>query len=220
MSDFIFISDFDGTITDKDFYWILLDDYIGQKGIDFYHHWKKSKKIGTEFLNIIFGWQQMTNEDHDKALAKVTMDGSLETLVEFVEGHQGEFHILSAGFDYYIHHALKRQGLDHLHVLTNKGAFKEGRFVMTPDETSPYYSDVYGINKEAVALHYKTVGKKLYFAGDSEPDFWAAKHADVVFAKNELARIMDAHGLSYYAYSDFNDIYTRLKNLDIDSQLV
>lgn len=210
MKDFIFISDFDNTISERDFYWIVIDYYIGQRGIDYYTEWKKSNKIGAEFLNTVFSWYTFTEEEHIKALDRVRMDKHLEEVEAFVTDHGGEFHILSAGFRYYIDYALAKRHLGHLNVITNEGSFRDGHFVMEPDETSPFYSDIYGINKEAVALHYKAQTKKLYFAGDSEPDFWAAQHADVIFAKDELARILDTSGIPYLTYRNFQDILTAL----------
>lgn len=211
MSDLVFISDFDNTISAKDFYWILLDDYIGQKGIDFYTEWKKTKKIGTEFLNKVFTWYTFSEEEHHEALSKVSMDPDLEKVVDFVESHNGDFHICSAGFRYYIDDALAKRGLGHLSLHTNKGDFRDGIFVMEPDEDSPFYSDVYGINKEKVALYYKKQAKKLYFAGDSEPDFWAAQHADVIFAKHELAGILEDKGMDYLPYENFADILQHME---------
>lgn len=211
MKDFIFISDFDGTITAKDFYWILLDDYIGQKGIDYYHEWKKTGKIGIEFLNKVFTWHTFTEDERLEALSKVSIDKDLERIVDFVTEGGGDFHILSAGFRYYINDALKKRDLSHLHVITNEGTFRDSTFIMEPDASSPFYSPVYGVDKEKAALHYKKDCKKLYFAGDSEPDFWAAQHADIIFAKHELAHILDDKGISYYKYESFADILTHLK---------
>lgn len=198
MKDFIFISDFDGTITKKDFYWILLDDYIGQKGIDFYHEWKKSKKIGTEFLNTVFTWHTFTDQERLESLSKVEMDESLESLMELIKKLNGDFMILSAGFDYYINHVLKEKGLEDTHLITNKGDFKNDTFIMEPDNTSEFYSDVYGVDKGSVARYYKDKCKKLYFVGDSEPDYYAAIEADVIFAKTELAAILDKENRAYY----------------------
>jgi len=211
MREFIFISDFDGTITQKDFYWILLDDYIGQKGIDFYYEWKKSKKIGTEFLNTVFKWYEFTEVEKNEALDKVLLDKDLEKTVGLVEERGGEFIILSAGFDYYIQDALEKRGLNHLKLLTNHGKFINNSFVMEPDESSPYHSDIYGIDKEKVAIHYRKQCKKLYFAGDSEPDYLAALQADVIFAKHELARLLEVNNISYIPYDNFNDILSEMK---------
>lgn len=211
MKDFIFVSDFDGTITKKDFYWILLDDYIGQKGIDYYHEWKKTKKIGTEFLNTVFTWHTFTEDERLEALGKVDIDDHLEQVVDYVIEKGGDFHICSAGFKYYIDIALEEKGLGHLSVHTNEGTFRNDTFIMEPDEASPFFSKIYGINKEIVALYYKERCQKLYFAGDTEPDFHAAKHADVIFAKHELAVLLDKAGIDYYPYVDFADILKLLK---------
>lgn len=206
MKDLIFISDFDGTITNKDFYWILLDDFIGQKGIDYYTEWKKTKKIGIEFLNKVFTWHNFTEEERVQALDQVCIDKDLDKVIEFVEKNGGDFRILSAGFRYYIDYVLAKYDLSDIPVLTNEGAFREGRFIMEADESSPFYSELYGIDKEKVMCHYKTLYKKVCFAGDSEPDFGAAKHADVIFAKNELAHLLDQAGIKYYCYNNFADI--------------
>lgn len=211
MKDFVFISDFDGTITAKDFYWILLDDYIGQKGIDFYYEWKKSKKIGTEFLNTVFTWHTFTDEERLEALGKVEVDESLIPVIELIEELNGEFIILSAGFDYYINHVLKLKELTDIKLLTNKGDYKNNTFIMEPDKASEFYSPVYGIDKGKVARHYKTLAKKLYFVGDSEPDYYAAIEADVIFAKTELANILDSKGIEYYPYESFEDILQLMK---------
>lgn len=211
---FVFISDFDGTITSKDFYWILLDDYIGKKGIDFYHEWKKSKKIGTEFLNTVFGWRPLSEEECTEAIGKVQIDESLKTVIEWVEDLGGDFWILSAGFSYYIERVLERHQLDHVTLYTNPGSFENHVFKMNPQESSPFYSPVYGIDKQKVALYAKERYEYVIFAGDSEPDYHAAVHADLIFAKHELAKLLDQQGKTYIPYDNFKDILSYLKNLD------
>lgn len=213
MKKFNFISDFDNTISNKDFYWIIIDDYIGKAGVDFYTEWKKTKKIGSDFLNQVFAMHQLSQAEHDEALSKVTMDEGLSRVVDLVEASDGDFHILSAGFDYYIKAVLQRYDMTELSVHTNKGVFEDGYFKMCPDPTDTFYSPLYGIDKEKVALHYKKQCEHLIFAGDSEPDFWAARHADVVFAKEELARIMDENGMPYIPYSSFDEIYKALTEI-------
>jgi len=202
----VFISDFDGTITAKDFYWILLDDYIGEKGIAYYHEWKKTQKIGTEFLNTVFSWKKFSQAEMEEAIAKVSIDSHLNALLSFLKESGSDFWILSAGFDFYIEKALERRGLGHLNLFTNPGDFVNDSFIMLPDASSPFYSPVYGIDKEKVAMTAKEQFDILLFAGDSEPDFRAAIHADVIFAKHELARLLEQNEIRYYPYDNFEDI--------------
>ena len=211
MNDFVFISDFDGTITKKDFYWIIIEDYIGQRGIDFYKEWKKSKRIGVEFLNKVFTWHTFTEEEREEALNKVEIDKKLPEVIEEVKKQGGDFVILSAGFRYYIDYVLQKEGIEDIPVYTNEGSFKNNTLVMEPDEDSPYYSELYGIDKEKVAKEHHNKYKKIYFAGDSQPDFKAALYADVIFAKDELAKLLDEAEHPYIKYSNFGEILAYLE---------
>ena len=216
----IFISDFDGTITKKDFYWILLDDYIGEKGIDYYKEWKKRKKIGTEFLNTVFTWYEFTEDERIEALNKVEIDKGVTQVRDYIQQIGGEFLILSAGFKYYIDYALDKYGIEQMKVITNNGDFRNNTFIMEPDNNSIYYSEIYGIDKEKVAKEYRNKCKLLIYAGDSEPDYKAALYADIIFAKNELADMLDNNNINYYKYESFIDIYEKLRgslNLKWDS---
>ena len=211
MKDSIFISDFDGTLSKKDFYRILLSDYIGQEGIDYYYRWKEDKKIGTEFLNNIFTWYQFSDKERLEALNKVEIDEKLEEVSGYIKNHGGEFMILSAGFDYYIEYALNKRNCQHIQLITNNGTFRDGTFIMEPDQKGEFYSSVYGVDKEAVAKYYRTKCKKMYYAGDSEPDYLAALQADVIFAKDELAKLLSLNDHRYIAYKSFEDILEHLK---------
>jgi len=140
------------------------------------------------------------------------MDQSLEKVIKYVQEAGGEFMILSAGFRYYIEDALERRNIKGIKVLTNEGGFKNRTFVMEANKKSDFYSEIYGIDKEKVAKYYKRKCKKLYFAGDSEPDYLAAINADVVFAKGELAGLLDKNGRCYIPYTSFVDILSYLDN--------
>lgn len=209
----IFISDFDGTLSLKDFYWILIDDYIGEEGKEHYLAWKKDNKIDVTFLNKVFTWHSFNKDEHDEILGKVKLDEGIYGLLDLLEVDDVAFELLSAGFSYYIEAALKRYKLEYLKVTTNPGAFENGLFVIQPDDNAWFYSEVYGVNKETVIKRYKETYETVYFAGDSEPDFLAAVAADVRFAKDELARLLDVAGIDYYAYTCFDDITRVMKQL-------
>lgn len=211
--DGIFISDFDNTLTLKDFYWIVIDDYIGDAGREFYDAWKKEKKIGVDFLNAIFGWRTFTEEEHAEALSKVIFSPGYEKVLKRLDKAGMDFMVLSAGFDYYIRIVLAAGGLEEVPVVANRGRFQDGHFIVDPDPAAWYYSPLYGVDKEAVVRRFKEEYGTVYFAGDSEPDFLAAKAADVRFAKTELARLLDEAGISYHPYEDFHDIARTLKGL-------
>ncbi|MCF8019649.1 MAG: MtnX-like HAD-IB family phosphatase [Vallitaleaceae bacterium] len=214
MKDHIFISDFDGTITLKDFYWIIIDDYIGEKGRDHYLAWKKKEKIGLTFLNKIFTWHKFTQADHDTVLSKVVIDSTFKRLDTWTQDHNMDLMVLSAGFRYYIDYAMDLAALSHIPIITNEGSFRNGHFKMQANEKSWFYHKVYGVDKEKVVLHYKKKYKKVYFAGDSEPDYKAALSADIRFAKGELLELLKASGHTYYLFETFADIIDILESLE------
>ncbi|MBN2222705.1 MAG: hypothetical protein JW708_10900, partial [Vallitaleaceae bacterium] len=104
-----------------------------------------------------------------------------------------------------------------IEVLTNPGSFRNQTFVMEPKEDSPYYSPIYGMDKGIVAKTYKQQCKTLIFVGDSEPDYYAAQWADLIFAKEgeELARILTEKGVKHHTFKDFSDVQRILRDLGI-----
>jgi len=205
----VLITDFDNTMSKKDFYQIVIEDYIGEAGRAFYLETKKMGKISIEFLNKVLGWREFTRQEHDEMLMKVQIDIDSENLVAHVEKTGGDFMVLSAGFDYYIKKTLEQHQLGHLKLITNPGTYEDGRFIIKPDQTSPYYSEVYGVDKGKVVLDYKN----QYVIGDSEPDYHAAVHADIVFAKEELYEMMIAHQLPCYHIEDYSSVIKILKTI-------
>lgn len=65
------------------------------------------------------------------------------------------------------------------------------------DEYIEFYSDRYGIDKLSVVKKLKNNYKKIFYAGDSEPDIKPALVADVVFAKGELVELLKKNRLKY-----------------------
>ena len=123
----------------------------------------------------------------------------------------GDFYILSAGTDYYIHYILKKYGITDVEVYSNKGFFKEDNVHMDIDENHWHYSERYGIDKSKVIQKLKEEYETVYFAGDSEPDSHPAKFADVTFAKDALQDLLRQQGVPFVAVETFEDINNILK---------
>ncbi len=206
----IFLSDFDGTATAKDFYKIVLDA-IGPQGWDYVAAHRKTGKVDYHFLNHIFGWLDLTHQAYEALLDTIEIDETLMALIGFLEQHQIEFSFVSAGFDRYILDALQRKGFGQIALITNPGIFQEGRMKMIPDQNSPFYSPVFGIDKGLVVADFKKRYDLVYFAGDTEPDFTAAMAADVVFAKGELIPQLEAANKPFIAFERYEELLPHLK---------
>lgn len=207
MHKHIFISDFDGTITKKDFYWIVIDDYIGQEGADFHKSWKAQQKINVPFLNHIFAWHTFDEQEKASLLDKVEVDEFVGPMVAFLAEKNMDFLILSAGLMTYIKELQQSGKLPKCEIISNAGTFRDGHYVIEPNESEWFFSSIYGVDKETVVLHAQKEHQLVCFAGDSEPDFKAAVAADIRFAKSELADLLVRAGYEFYHYETFEDIH-------------
>ena len=214
MKKAIFISDFDGTVTARDFYKIMIDQHIGQPGWDYFTEYRKTHKLGYEFLNRIFGWKSLTATEYQELTGKISLDASLPDFLDFLGSRQVDFLLISAGFDRYILDTLERHGLQHLPLITNPSVFSEGKIEIVPDADTPWYSPLFGIDKGAAVRKIKQDYSLVFFAGDSEPDLGAALAADLVFATGELPELLDKEGKKYIPFTTFSEIQHYLKGLD------
>lgn len=206
----IFVSDFDGTATALDFYKIVLNR-IGDAGWEYVKEYRKTGKVDYHFLNKIFGWELLSDEDYDQLIDTIELDKTLKPFLAYLEEINLPFKFVSAGFDKYIEDILDKEGYENIDVMTNPGSFKDGILKMSPDEASPFYSELFGIDKGKVMKSLSETYDFMYFAGDTEPDLGAALEADVVFAKGELIPLLEKHKKAYIAFESYEEIIEHLK---------
>ena len=206
MKKFAFVSDFDGTLTDKDFYHIIMDNYLQDWGRQFYEDWKKTQKINVEFLNKILGSIDRTEEEILAEIHRIPLDEHGQKFIEEIQKAGGEFYILSAGTTYYIDLLLAHRRIENVKVISMAGVYKNRGIEIIPDEASPYFSKVFGVNKAKVVEDLKKEFETVFFAGDSEPDLGAAKAADIAFAKNDLKELLAKEKMEFIPFNNFGEI--------------
>jgi 2-hydroxy-3-keto-5-methylthiopentenyl-1-phosphate phosphatase len=210
MKKWAFVSDFDGTISSQDFYWLVINKYFPE-GNELYKRWKAAELLDIDFLQTVF---KSIHQDEAKIIEDILtlpIDPYIPQFVKAVQENGGDFFILSAGTDYYIHHVLKKYGIQNVKVLSNEGYFHENNVHIKLDETHPHFSKRYGIDKSKVIQEIKGQYDRVYFAGDSEPDSHPAAYADITFAKNGLQEILIERNISFIPVENFKEIETYLK---------
>ncbi len=210
----IFISDFDGTITRRDFYWMVIDRYIGSEGIALYHRWQAKEMTDIDFLNRVFNSIGQPEKKILQDISMIPLDESFFSFINWLRGEGDQVHIVSAGCGYYIQAVLQQHGLAEIPVLSNPGYYRDGGIYMETDTASPWYHPVYGVDKGKYVRSFKQPGRTVWFAGDSRPDLDAARSADIAFAirGSQLAEMMDAGGWDYVPFSDFDEIRQWMEN--------
>ena len=208
MSDkkFIFISDFDGTLTHKDFYQMIIDDYLGKHGQDLYEAWRRKEYKDRDFLHKIYSSMNRNEEEILEDILRIEWDEAASEVIQAIRKAGGEFVILSAGTSYYIERLLESKGLSDIKVYSNPGIYKNGGIHLDIDEEGIYFSDQYGIDKAKVVADLKNQYPYVYYAGDSAPDIPPCKLADTCFAKDKLQEMLRDEGVDFIPISDYRDI--------------
>jgi 2-hydroxy-3-keto-5-methylthiopentenyl-1-phosphate phosphatase len=206
MKKFAFVSDFDGTLTDRDFYHIVMDKYLKAWAWEYYDEWRKTKKINVDFLNRIFGSMDRSEEEILEDILQLPLDPYAIDFIKKVEAFGGDFYILSAGTSYYINKLLGHLNIHNVTVISMEGKYQNRGITIIPDPQSEYYSSIWGVDKAKVVLSLKGKYEKVYFAGDSEPDAGAAKAADCAFARNELIKHLSEQKVPFIPFNKYNEV--------------
>jgi 2-hydroxy-3-keto-5-methylthiopentenyl-1-phosphate phosphatase len=210
MKKWAFVSDFDGTISKKDFYWIVIEKYYPE-GEELFKEWKAGHIKDIDFLSRIFSSIDQDEEKIIDDILNIPIDEHVPNFIQKVQENGADVYILSAGTDYYIHHILKKYEIENVTVLSNDGYYKNKNIHMNIDPEHRHYSERYGIDKSKVIQELKEKYKTVHFAGDSEPDSHPAIHADLTFAKDALQDILTEKGVPFVAVETFKDIEEKLK---------
>lgn len=211
MKKFLFVCDFDGTISTEDFYKKMMRKYMPEKEKTGFVDFKAGKIQDIVFLNDIFNNINLDEIKLDEDILSLSLDDSFKDLIQEVHRLQGDFIVLSAGCEYYIKKIFEYHHLYNIPIYSNKGLYLNKGMHITPDLTSPFYSERYGIDKEKVVKHFKEKYDFLFYAGDSGPDFLASLHADVRFGKDELINIFNEHNTPHIPFRCFTEIIPLLK---------
>lgn len=211
MQRIAFVSDFDGTLSLKDLYHLILENYLGEAGKAMYTQWIKSNKINVAFLNQVFSSVSWSEERWHEEILKIPVDAEAFRLIADVKSRGWDFYVLSAGTSYYIHKLFAHYGIRDVSVTSMEGRYENGAIRIYPDIHSPFYSEVFGIDKGKFIQKLKESYDWVLFAGDSEPDLAAAKAADLAFAKAQLQTLLQAEGADFVPIRDFSDVRKTLE---------
>ncbi|MFC7320033.1 MtnX-like HAD-IB family phosphatase [Halobacillus campisalis] len=210
MKNWAFVSDFDGTISLKDFYWIVIEKYFPE-GEELFKKWKAGEMKDIEFLTTVFSSIDQDEQQIIEDIRQIPIDSYIPEFIKTVQNHGGDFYILSAGTDYYIHHILEKYDIKQVTVLSNEGYYQDKNVHMNLDPEHRHFSERYGIDKSKVIQDLKKEYETVHFAGDSEPDSHPAVYADLTFAKDALQDILKEKHIPFIPVTTFKEIEAELK---------
>ncbi len=204
------ISDFDGTITQKDVCYHLLEKYADFKWKEIDDKWIKGNISTEETYRSILSKLNIGQSDLNKVIDEVEIDKTFASFARRCKAEGIRIIVASDGLDYYIEKILKREGLEFIPVYANKLRFEEGKWVMsfpgTLNGKCRRRKNPCGCCKGDIVLEGKKEENKIVFIGDGASDRCAADNADYVFAKGFLKKYCEDNNVKHYPFETFSDV--------------
>lgn len=205
-------TDFDGTISEDDFFWYVADSYFDKSALEPWNKYLRGELTHLEAMNAIFSQIRLPETELLAFIDTIRIDPEFAATAELCR-HKGiPVYIASAGCDYYINRLLGSViAANNIRLVTNHGVYSPHTgLVMHPPADSPFYDPEVGISKAKVVDLLHDQGYRVVMAGDGPPDFPAAEKADEVFAKKILLEKCLQANIKTRTFNTFKDVYNFL----------
>jgi len=197
--------DFDGTVTEEDASFFLLDAFAQGDWRRLLRDYKEHRISVGEFNTKAFA---MVKDDKPTLLealkGKVKVRAGLHELVNYCLGEGFRLVIVSNGLDFYIKAVLKDLGLESIEVHAAQASFHpEGMKVQYVGPDGERLEDGF---KEAYTQSFLKLGYRVIYIGNGDSDVAPAKYAHYVFATGDLLAYCKDNNLKYKPFETFIDV--------------
>jgi 2-hydroxy-3-keto-5-methylthiopentenyl-1-phosphate phosphatase len=198
--------DFDGTISRGD----VTDALLAAHATD--PAWRSrddayvAGRVGSRAL---LAWDAtILEQDRAKLEATARLQPADPTFARFVAAVRdlgAAVEVVSDGLGFYVEPYLDRLGVGDLPVATSRLDFSARPFRLEFPFGHPACFVCGTCKRERVRAHQEA-GRFVAFVGDGDSDRYGAWQADLVFAKDRLARLCEAEGWPYLRWERFADV--------------
>ena len=199
--------DFDGTVTEEDVSFFLLDTFAQGDWRGLLRQYKENRISVGDFNTRAFAMVK-----HDKAAllkevkVKTKVRPGFQELVNYCQKKDFRLVIVSNGLDFYIGAVLKDLGLENIEVHAAQASFHpEGMVVQYIGLDGKIVEDGF---KDAYVKSFLKLGYRVIYVGNGDSDFPPAKYAHHVFATGELLTYCRENNLNCKPFENFIDIVT------------
>ncbi len=196
--------DFDGTVTEEDISFFLLDAFAQGDWRRLLREYKEHEISVGEFNTKAFA---MVKADKPTLLGalkgEVKVRAGFHELVNYCLKKGFRLVIVSNGLDFYIKAVLKELGLENIEVHAAQASFHpEGMEVQYVGPDGKRLEDGF---KEAYIETFLKLGYRVIYIGNGDSDVAPAKYAHYVFATGELLAYCRENNLKYKPFETFID---------------
>lgn len=207
--------DFDGTISTIDIGSNLFDRFGSRRA-------EHERRLMAGELPIRDYWRAlaeglrtpMTVEILDEYLRAIPIDEGFAELLAFARAEAIPFTVASDGFDLYIDRYLRLHGAGDVDIWCNHAELDaDGRMAMSFPHATEGCACFSAACKRNVVLLRAHPEERIVYIGDGISDYCPAEHADIIFAKGQLAAYCNAHRLPHYPFTTLADVARQLRLL-------
>ena len=210
--------DFDGTVTRRDVGNEFFRHFGGELCDRIVSEYRGEKIPAQECFRGEAAAMRFFSLDEARALlAQQKVDETFGALVTFCRHNSIDLSIVSDGLDFYIQEILTVRGFHDIQVFANRAELiPEANGLFSLSVHFPYSDaecDRCGCCKRNIMLTHSGEDEIIVFVGEGYSDRCPAEYADIVFAKDALQTYCQERNISYFLYTSFADVVSRLTNL-------
>jgi len=204
--------DFDGTITEEDMGFLLLDSFASEDWRRLLTEYREGRtSVGCfntrSFATVKADKQTLVNF----VRSKVKIRAGFHELLAYCRRKGFRFVIVSNGLVFYIEAILRDTGVDNIHILAAQTKFTpegiEARYI------GPEGNQIQDGFKEAYIRSFLSKGYRVVYIGNGNSDASPAKQAHHIFATGELLAYCKETELNCTPFVALNDVVRGLELL-------
>jgi 2-hydroxy-3-keto-5-methylthiopentenyl-1-phosphate phosphatase len=208
----LLITDFDGTLTKRDFYECALETVEPGLSANTWNRFVAGQLSHFDALRDIFAVLPDTENEVMQIARRTELNARLGASVQKLHARGWGVLVVSAGCDWYIQRLLAEHSVC-LPVIANPGRLSPGHglHLIAPTD-SPFYDVQTGIDKAAIVKQAYGQYRAVAFAGNGRADLSAALCVtpELRFATGWLAEQLTAADEPYQRFEDWSEIGERL----------
>ncbi len=204
--------DFDGTITEEDMGFLLLDSFASKDWRRLLTEYREDRMSVGRFNTKAFA---MVKADRQTLLkfvsSKVKIRAGFHELLAYCRRKDFRFVIVSNGLVFYIEAILRHIGIDNIDILAAKADFTSNG--VDTKYIGPEGNLLQDGFKEAYIRLFLSRGYRVVYIGNGTSDTLPARQAHHIFATGELLTYCKETHLDCTPFVDFNDVVRSLELL-------
>lgn len=202
--------DFDGTITENDVSYFLLDSFARRDWRRLLQEYEKHRIHVGEFNTRAFGMVKADKQTLLEAIkGEIKIRAGFQELVSYCSMQGYRFVIVSNGLDFYIEAILKELGLENVETHAARASFcPEGMEVRYVGPDGKQLTDGF---KEAYVKLFQKQGYRVVYIGNGDSDGLPAKYAYRVFATSDLLIYCRKNNLACEPFAKLTDVVEALE---------